>query len=309
MPKEAKFKFANYDGGLPAHPHPEPEGLLTLFSDKEAWRLNWGWSGKSTQGELARYAFDVQATGPASCRVVMREIADTSLTASFELPNNPAADLEAALEERESGIARDQAQIASASPTPAPSVKPVSFGCAHYRGGHPWLGRKRSGNLQFTALEIGLGTLTPTFAVLQLADVASVEVTGRQVAKTKVGAEILFGVLGGLGAREARNQATITVSTKDGQIAHYRVDKKNVAEVRAAITPILEAAGIPLRDEAIAPAQQEALPAAVGQSTPAPPVGTTPSLVDELTKLVQFHDAGALSDEEFTALKAKLIAS
>jgi hypothetical protein len=183
----------------------------------------------------------------------------------------------------------------------------VTFGYAEYLGGHPTLGRKRSGNLWFTAQELGIGMRRPKVAVLQLSEVASVEVTGGQVAKSKVGAELVFGVFGGLGAKGAKNQATIAVYTKDDQIAYYLVDKKSVAQVQAAIAPLLRAVGIPFRDELVAQKQQEAFHDAVVQATQAAQGGGAPSTADELVKLAQLRDQGILTDEEFAAQKAKLL--
>ena len=39
----------------------------------------------------------------------------------------------------------------------------------------------------------------------------------------------------------------------------------------------------------------------------APPPASTGGEVDELSRLVQMHDSGALTDEEFTAAKAQLL--
>jgi hypothetical protein len=47
-------------------------------------------------------------------------------------------------------------------------------------------------------------------------------------------------------------------------------------------------------------------PAAPAQYV-APPPGSTGGEVDELSRLVQMHEAGALSDAEFTAAKAQLL--
>ena len=41
---------------------------------------------------------------------------------------------------------------------------------------------------------------------------------------------------------------------------------------------------------------------------PPPPAATSDTDVEELQKLAQLHDAGALTDEEFAAEKAKILA-
>jgi hypothetical protein len=101
MPKKAKFKFANYDGSLAAHPHTEKKGKLVLPSGvPPVWRLYWG-VGRLITGGLTRHPIEVHATGASSCRAVIRDVMDPAVAASFVLPDTAASDLKAALEERE----------------------------------------------------------------------------------------------------------------------------------------------------------------------------------------------------------------
>jgi len=55
----------------------------------------------------------------------------------------------------------------------------------------------------------------------------------------------------------------------------------------------------------------EAYPTSQDQPPPpqyvAPPPASTGGEVDELSRLVQMHDSGALSDDEFAAAKAQLL--
>ncbi|HKC29174.1 MAG TPA: SHOCT domain-containing protein, partial [Jatrophihabitans sp.] len=82
------------------------------------------------------------------------------------------------------------------------------------------------------------------------------------------------------------------------------------------------------RDDPIPPEPDSTMPAATGQPAPAPapaprhallaepdavPVAERPTpagrgLVDELERLARLRDAGALTDEEFSAAKARLLA-
>jgi hypothetical protein len=126
--RQATFKFANYSGGMSSHPKPERHGTLVLSPDGNRWELHWG-PGKKvySHGGLASHALDIQATGPSSCHVLIRDLSNPSQAASIELPKTPAAELAAALAERESHLAPSRAKVPSAPSTPsAPSPAPAS---------------------------------------------------------------------------------------------------------------------------------------------------------------------------------------
>jgi hypothetical protein len=175
----------------------------------------------------------------------------------------------------------------------------VNFGYAKYVGGHATLGRNRQGNFWLTADELGIGTLRPKVAVIALADVASIEIVGGQVAKRSVGAVAVFGVLGGLAAKGAKNETAVVVRTKDGETAYYTIDKQSPVNVRAKITPLLKAAGVPFADELAAPA------AAASSKSSAEPPSFDP--IQRLRELAELRDKGVLTEEEFAAQKAKLL--
>ncbi|HSQ71415.1 MAG TPA: SHOCT domain-containing protein [Rubrivivax sp.] len=57
-------------------------------------------------------------------------------------------------------------------------------------------------------------------------------------------------------------------------------------------------------------AQQQALaeqPAAQAAEAPAPAAGITDDTLDQLKKMGELHQAGILSDEEFAAMKSKML--
>lgn len=67
------------------------------------------------------------------------------------------------------------------------------------------------------------------------------------------------------------------------------------------------------QDERIADLEQQQQAAPSPQQQPAPPppppAAAAPSMLDQLNQLTTLHGQGALTDEEFTAAKAKLLGS
>jgi len=168
---------------------------------------------------------------------------------------------------------------------------PVYLGFATYLGGVVDQPKKRSGNLMFTMDEIVLGGGLRSMSI-PMSDVCGVDVGGEQVGKSKVGAVLVFGILGGLAAKSSVARGDITVYLKSGGEAYFHVDKKSEMEVRAALSPLLGVVGIPFGSEAAAPVVA---------------ASSAVSTADELAKLAQLRDQGVLTEEEFAAEKAKLL--
>ncbi len=118
--------------------------------------------------------------------------------------------------------------------------------------------------------------------------IASVEVTSEQVARSKVGGAVLLGVLGAVASKAAADRATLLVTLKSGETGYLTVDGQSTASLLGTLSPWLREHGIE-----------------VGSSTEAKAAGV--SVADELAKLAQLRDSGVLSEEEFLALKSKLI--
>ncbi len=89
--------------------------------------------------------------------------------------------------------------------------------------------------------------------------------------------------------RRVRRRALIAGAVAGGAVAHHR-SKQDAEEEQ------------PAYDEAPAGDYQEQEPQAQYVPPPADPA-------DELEHLVQLHASGALTDEEFTAAKAKVLGS
>jgi len=134
--EEMTFRMANYDGGLPSHSTPESKGRLALTSSG-TWVLEFvGGVRKSAtwiRAGFARNPFEVTETGPRSCHVTVRDTEDPAITAGFDLPVTPAADMREAMasyiaatitaQERSSAIQRGAHM--QDTPTLSPTSSPI----------------------------------------------------------------------------------------------------------------------------------------------------------------------------------------
>jgi hypothetical protein len=107
--------------------------------------------------------------------------------------------------------------------------------------------------------------------------------------KSRAGKALAIGVFA-LASAKTQNEAHLTVTLKDGNAALYRIVGKSGPVVRGKIQPFLVAHGVSCLDDGTAQ------------------VGPTPvSASDEIAKLAGLRDSGVLTEEEFTAHKAKLL--
>jgi len=164
----------------------------------------------------------------------------------------------------------------------------VMFKKASCLGGLPSL-KKSTGNLYVTVDGIGVGMLKARH-LLPMTQITDVSVMSDAAAKSKVGAEIAFGVFGGLGGKGTQDRTTIACHTKVGD-GYFQVLKMDAPRVKAMLAPVLRAANVPFSDDL-------------------PPAAPTPtvSVADELAKFAALRDAGAMTQDEFDAQKARLLA-
>lgn len=169
----------------------------------------------------------------------------------------------------------------------------TSFTGVKYLGGLPEDPKPHSleGNMWADEERIGLGTLSAKKQVVMWKDCKGVTVDGGQVAKSKVGAELAFGIFGGLGAKGATDRAFITIYRKDGAAALFQIEKKSPQAVRGQLTALLAKVGVPFLD---GPVQAQDNSSGV-------------SMADELSKLAALKEQGILTPEEFEKQKAKLL--
>ena len=161
----------------------------------------------------------------------------------------------------------------------------VSFGAAKYLGGLPERASVTSGML---TLDKRCVTIDGE-VVLLWSDCNAVAVESEQVAKSKLGAVLAFGILGALTAKDTMSQSVLTVRRKDDAMAYFSMDEIAAHEVKARIASLLKSIGMPMVEEM--------------SSETSPGM----SVASEIERLVALKAAGHLDDDEFTKLKAKLL--
>lgn len=134
----------------------------------------------------------------------------------------------------------------------------------------------------------------PLRAVVPWSNVASVSMESYSEAKSRLGAVLMFGVLG-FAAKGTAESTVIAVRLLDGGTVYYQA-YLDYMTFRANVTPILRSMGVTVTDGPVAAVQ------------PASTAPTVVSVADELAKLAQLRDSGVLTDEEFAAQKARLLA-
>jgi len=87
---------------------------------------------------------------------------------------------------------------------------------------------------------------------------------------------------------------TVVKVATSADVIEMRVARAQADQIKAILTRLMLGWGAP---------------AATGPSAAAPPAPTPMLVADELAKLVQLRDAGALTNEEFAAQKARLLGS
>jgi len=168
----------------------------------------------------------------------------------------------------------------------------LQLGMARYLGSCQAFGAPRSGNLSLADDAVFFDATK-----LEMALIASVEVGGGQVAKSRVAATLVFGVAG-LGSKATEDRAEMAIHLASGEAAFFQIEATSPFELRAKVLPLLRGAGIPLVDTR---ATEAGAPAGAADA------GSTLGLADELAKLARLHESGFLTDAELAAAKAKLL--
>ena len=87
-----RFAFANYNGGLPLERTPRSSGTFILTPD-DRWQVHFESTQRWLYGPCSGYQFEVTDTEPSSCRLAMRSVSDSSVVATFDLPEDSAGEV------------------------------------------------------------------------------------------------------------------------------------------------------------------------------------------------------------------------
>lgn len=163
----------------------------------------------------------------------------------------------------------------------------VSFLHAEYLGGLPNT-KPCSGTLFIGNESIGIGAFGPKKGIVKWSDAVGISFDSDTAKKSRVGKAMLVGVFA-LAAKKTQDEAIITVSLKDGNAALYEVKGIKGAAVRGKIQALFTAAGVPCLDDASILISAES------------------SIPEKIAQLAQLHEAGILSEAEFTEKKMELL--
>jgi hypothetical protein len=103
---------------------------------------------------------------------------------------------------------------------------------------------------------------------------------------------VAFGVLGGLAAKGAMNQAALAVRMNEGETAYFEIDGESVVKVKAKVEPVLRLAGVSMSDDLLSEPNEPNEP-------------NEPSLANQIRELAGLRDEGLLSPEEYEEAKAR----
>jgi hypothetical protein len=180
--------------------------------------------------------------------------------------------------------------------------KSCEFDHATFMGGLSQEDRKLTGTLVLDQQ----GIRVDQTEILQWGDCAGLAVESYQVAKRKIAATLVFGVLGGVAAKGSKNQSAMTVRRNDGALAYFVIDNRNSPEVKAKIAPLLRSIGLPLVGDF---PLESTLPRSSGNDIALEstlPRSSRNDIASQIERLVALKQSGHIDDDEFKLLKGKL---
>jgi hypothetical protein len=95
----------------------------------------------------------------------------------------------------------------------------------------------------------------PAVELCRTRAIAAIEITSEQVAKSKLGAALVFGVLGGVTAKGSQDRATVIVYLKSSEKGYFTISGQSVASLLGTIEPWMREKGIALGSPEESPVQ------------------------------------------------------
>jgi hypothetical protein len=283
------LEVTNYNGGLAIHPKRESKGRFVL-KDGGQWELHF--RGHGFQGGLLRYRLEAEPTGPSSCRVTLTDSEDETQRAIFDLPRTQALGLQLAVvtyAAKPTDVLTPQKPLGPGwwSAVPPGTLSPVAY-------------NSRSGALTVDAEGVFWQGSAGGWCKIPWNDLQAINVqTFRQQHGQKRSA---FGI-GPVGL--AVVAATAVSNSRAGKVTVTQritlTDGKGV--------PFAFSTGLPRStvDVVMNPIVVAMKASNTPEPLPAPALVAAISVADELAKLAQLRDSGVLTEEEFSAQKAKLL--
>ena len=293
---QSNYKIENYDGRNWKHgPKTASRGKLTLNSvPSYTVALGVFGNGGLVVERLAESAITSLTLSSERTRVnITRKEGDKEFR-EFDVIDVATALVVEDLTRRQELVAQlEEIRLQSKNLLP-----PVFFRKSEYLGGIPGVRERVSGILILNATGIGIspGQGRSIRGHLSWSDCPGVSVEGGEVAKSKIAPVLLFGVWGGLAAKGSKNQTVISARHAEGAVGYYLIDDASPYSVRAAIYPMLHAAGVPLHDD---------LPVILDKTEKT--VSSVSDLDAQLRQLARLRDDGLLTDEEFAIQKTRLL--
>ena len=173
-------------------------------------------------------------------------------------------------------------------------MKQVNINKAKYLGGLPGDKGGYAGRFMVTDEGISVGQFKAPGkgGPVKWSEMSTISFDSDSAAKSRVGKALAFGVLA-FAAKNSQKTAQITVWLENGLVTLYEIEGKSGPAVRGQVQPFLSEHGIPCVDDEVQVTQS----------------GDPASMADEIAKLVDLRDSGAITEDEFTAYKAKLLES
>ncbi len=260
--RNTEFEMANYDGGFPPHPEPEPTGRLVLTTAGK-WELHYGGKGAMKRkrwihGGWDRYPLTAVETGPTSCHVWIGDVQDPSVTAGFALPKTSAAQFTEAFDRHRASLGAKVAQAqelqekveSGAWWLRAGAFKGLGFTETlrvpetHYLGG--WQGHEKtytgkmsdSNSVVVNKAGINYSKFKTVFTI-PWEDIVGLEVEGPDQAQRRLTATRMVGLgVFALAAPKKSKIAILLVSLRNGDVAVFQTEKMTALELKGKLTPV-----------------------------------------------------------------------